>query len=267
MSNYLLKHAKLFKRYSIISFKRSIEHRVSFYFNVLNQIINVLIWMMFWTIILSQVGEYKGWTFAMTTLLLGFFFMQDSVWILFWRNWNYSEDIINGNITSYLVKPMNTYLALIWKYMDISRLGDMFIGVGLIFGALWYFSFEVTIIKLALAMTICLIGALITLNLFALSNVFCFWWGNIYFLRNMLSGFFQLEKTPLNVLPFTAKMIYTFLFPLIFIATYPVLVVSEFSLVEGLEILALELVIAFTGYLLLFILWKRGIKRFEAYGG
>lgn len=267
MLRYIFKHFKLLKRYAILSAKRSVEYRVSFYFGMLTIVTNVLIWLAFWRIILSYVPTYAGWDFPMLVILLGFFFFQDSLWIVFWRNWDFAEDILNGYIAIFLVKPMNTYFAMVWKYLDIMRAFEMAVGIGLIIAGMIMYGFELSVLKFAIALTVCTIGSFLSMNLFALINTLSFWLGRTSFLRNTLSTLFILEKTPVNILQSTLRFTYTFAIPLIFLATYPALIITRLSLRESLAVLGVEITVAIVWFSFFAFVWKKGVERFEAYGG
>jgi ABC-2 type transport system permease protein len=267
MRNYLIKHLGLLKRFFIISFRRAIEYRISFYFNMVNQFLKFGIWIVFWEIILNQVGVLKGWDLPMMVMLVGFYFFQEGLWIIFWRNWNYSDDIINGYMTVFLVRPLNPYLALIWKHMDVMRLGELFLGMGLVIFSLFYYGIQTTLLKLTLGFIICTLGTFLILNSFAIINALSFWWGRISAIRNIFVAFFVTEKVPITIFPATIKFMFTFMLPIIFIATYPVLAVVEFTVAESLNIILIESMVAVIWFFIFSLIWKRGIRRFEAYGG
>lgn len=265
--NYIFKHAKLFRRYVILALKKSVEYQSSFYFNVVNTVANIAIWLVFWKVILANVPTYGGWDFPMMVILMGFFLFQEGLWILFWRVWNFADDIVDGYVTILLVKPLNPFLALIWRMMDIMRVVDVAMGFFLVLGGLYAYDFEVSVVKLCIALAVCLLGTLMGLNAFAMANVLGFWVGKTSFLRYSLASLLILEKTPLSVLPSALKLIYTFALPMIFVATYPTLIMTKLSLLESLGILALALVVAVFWLALFAFLWKKGVQKFESFGG
>lgn len=267
MLSYVIKHLNLLKRYTILSAKRSTEYRISFYFTVLEFVVNAFIWLVFWNIILTNVPVFAGWDFPMVVVMMGFFLFQDALWVVFWRNWDFAEDILNGYITVFLVRPMNTYFAMVWKYIDVTRLMQMSMGIGFVLFGIFYYEFDFSLLKFVVAMAVCTLGSFLSMNLFALINTLSFWLGRTNFLRNTLLTLFYIEKTPINVMPSGLKFMYTFAVPLIFLATYPALIITKYSLVFSLLVFAVEIVIAAVWFGIFAFVWKKGIKRFEAYGG
>ena len=75
------------------------------------------------------------------------------------------------------------------------------------------------------------------------------------------------NRFPLNILPTLIKGFYTFIFPGIFLGTYPVLIVAEWGLLTTLKFLGIELLILLFWIIILCFLWGRGVKKYESYGG
>ncbi len=267
MLSYIAKHLKLLRRYTILSWKCAFEYRISLYFTMLNFVVNGLIWLAFWNIILSDMFTYAGWDFPMLVIFMGFFLFQDSLWTVFWRNWDFAEDIISGYITVFLVKPINTYFAMIWRHMDVTRIAEMGIGIGLVVWGMFYYEFEISMLKFVIALAVCTLGAFLSMNIFAIINTLAFWMGRVEFLRNILSTMFIIEKTPVNVMPSALKFTYTLAVPLIFLATYPALILTKYSVMYSLGILATEIIIAIAWFSFFALVWKKGVERFESYGG
>ncbi|MBN1845392.1 MAG: ABC-2 family transporter protein, partial [Sedimentisphaerales bacterium] len=102
---------------------------------------------------------------------------------------------------------------------------------------------------------------------FATVCLTAFWIGRADFLRDLFIELFVFQNYPLSEFPNAFIAVFTFVVPLIFSATAPVLVLTRLSTAQSAGILGL-LAGMIAGQLLLFrTIWRRGLKRYESYGG
>ena len=103
---------------------------------------------------------------------------------------------------------------------------------------------------------------------FAMVCLSAFWIGRAEFLRDLFVELFVFQNYPLREFPNLFIFFFTFVFPLIFSATMPVMVLTRrLSLGESFGIVGLLLAIITVQILLFRVVWKRGLRRYESFGG
>jgi len=86
-------------------------------------------------------------------------------------------------------------------------------------------------------------------------------------LRMFISSLNVSEKMPYDIFPGALKLFFTLIIPVIFRATYPALIATNYPIRLSLLILFIEMLLLILFWSLFALAWKQGVKRFESHGG
>lgn len=266
MSNYIIKHAKLMKPYLKLSWHVWTEYKFNFITNTITYVVFITLWLVFWKLMIGKLGIIGGWTNPMLAMLVGFSFFNSAIWQISWGTVRFINEVMDGRLDNYMVKPINPLFAMIADKLNISSIIPAMFGLGII---LYIVStnYAFDILKILLSLTITMFAVLIFQLFYCLAGLSVFWFGKNDAFKIFLRGFNIIDEYPITIFGLIAVNFFTFVMPKIFIGTYPVLLLTGRTLGWGLKVLATELAIAaFWGVVLVFV-WKRGIRRYESHGG
>ena len=264
-----MKYWKLFRRYLVIRYRRMIEYRASFLLGLLGGISTLIAFFIFWAVIFSRVDSINGWTFPQILMLLGFFYFAMGIyWVFLIGAEHFHDSIIYGDLDTVLSKPVNPVINQLFSKIDFFGLIDFTRGVFLLFLS-YFLGLKIPLINFISAVVIAILGAIAIGLAVLFTNLLTFWVGRSEALiRSIWELIWEPSGYPLTIFPVFAQAFYTFLIPLIFVQTYPVIITTQqVSIALVAKILLMELLVigAWTG--VCYVTWKKGLERYESLGG
>ncbi len=238
----------------------------------LANLFDILFQMAIWYAVFQTSLKINGYTFPeMTTYII-------VSWLFSFLTANFgletivNRDIRDGTLNNFLTKPIS-YL----KYMVTMSIGRASLALfsGVVVQIALIAAFHRLIIPppglavIALIILIVVIGYFIRLFISVLIGMLSFWVTenaglNSFF--NVLIRFLSGGYAPLNILP-TAFYQVCMAFPFAYIIFFPAqLYLGKASLSDGLYGLAIEIAWLAALYLLIKIIWKRGLRNYEGVG-
>ena len=263
----IIKHIKLVPEYVKLAVRREVEYKAGFYTFIVDQIIGFAIWLVFWRIILSRLGNFGQWDFPLMVLLTGFVGINFGIWFVFSRIWRMPAEILTGSLNSHLIKPVHPFLHMLFKGMNLRAIPRICIGLGLLIFGLVHYDIPFTPARLVVAGVIGGLGFLATFIPFAMICLMAFWIGRAEFLRDLFIELFMFRRFPLSEFPNAFIMAFTFVIPLLFSGTVPVLVLTRLSMLDSILLLGLLIAIIAVQLTIFIMIWKRGLRRYESFGG
>ncbi len=252
---------KLLKRFLKMKFKDSFEYKINWLFVFFFAITIVVFSPMFWYL-LTGGGEINGWSFPELSLL-SFVSVAANCLVIF-LGFEAIDDKLKNQITVYMTKPANVLF--------------QFLGHGI-----WYLQFfELAIYLITIFAYVLIFDLTVNLLLFIPFFIFSFliqvcflflpiivglyWYDAHRDVNGIIWNLFHFTRDPIDRIKTGNIFISIILFPLLFIAVYPVRAFTdnlEVSLQMFAGIIAFILIILSIEYWL----WKRGLKQYESFGG
>jgi len=253
--------------YLSLALKRETEYKGSFYVFVVNNALTFVMWLLFWKIILGAIGGFGAWDFPMMVLLTGFAGISAGMWVLFIAVWRLPGAILTGNFNNYLIRPKHPLLFFIGRGLNIRSLTRVFIGLGLLVYALIVYDFNFSVLQLLIALVIAFIGFLTTYLPFVILSLLTFWIGKAEFIRDLYTELFIFQHYPLSEFSTPVVGFFTLVVPYVFVGTVPVFVLVRWTLWQSLGVLLFLFVLIAVQIFVFNIVWKKGLRRYESYGG
>jgi ABC-2 type transport system permease protein len=266
MYDYCRKHVRLIGPYLKLGWREVTEYKFNFITNTLNYVIFIILWVAFWSLMTGKLGAIGEWTNPMLIMLVGFAFFNHALWQFTFGTVMIVEDVMDGQLDNYLIRPINPLYALVMKRLSVMDILPALFGLGIILYAIFaYFSLNVLALMLGLMITV--LAVVIMQFLFMLAGASVFWFGRNKAFYRLIRSCDPINEYPVNIFGMVAVNFLTFVIPKVFIGTYPVMLLAGKPLSWGLKIFALELGIAAFWGAALYIIWNRGLRRYESHGG
>lgn len=253
--------------YVRLATRRQAEYKVGFYTFLLNQMISVSLWLIFWKVLINRIGDFGEWSFELVVLLTGFVAINAGMWLTFIYIWRLPGEILSGSLNSHLIKPVHPFLHMLCKWLNLRSLPRFIMGVAIIIYVLINYEVPYTAVSLLLAGLTSMFSFLAVFMPLAMICLSAFWIGRAEFLRDLFVELFVFQNYPLTEFPNAFIYVFTFVIPLIFSGTVPVLVLTKLSLTKSLLLLLLLVVLVAIQIYLFNLLWRKGLRRYESYGG
>ncbi len=265
----------MMKKYLMIvqnEIQRQFTYRASIAAYAFGNIAELVTLAVIWTAVFKGVAMIRGYTYQemITYVIFSWFFSFLTTTYAFERN--IARDIHLGTLANMIMKPVS-YL----RYSITVASGRIVIAFFIFLAqtALVILFFREQIVFSADAKTILLLCAMLIASYFI--NLFCsivvgffaFWTieidGMYYFFKTVskfLSGFYF----PINLLPAALASV-SFAFPFAYTVFVPVqLFLGKISFAEGLRGLAVEMLWLVVLYVIIKIMWRSGLKKYESVG-
>ena len=266
MTSAFVKHIRMLRAYSNISFKKMSEYKFNLVTNLISVVVVALSWVFFWNLLLGELHEIAHWKFPMLMLLVGFVYLSESMWQILYYSIMFWKDIINGRIDLHLVRPVHPLFAMIMSHMELLAIFPAMFGFGFILFTLFtHFSF--VIVNFTIALLISIFAVIVLWLLYLVLGTTCFWFGRINGLRAIFKSFMLIDNYPIDIFSVFVRSFFVFFLPFFFLGTAPVLTLTQWTVVEALKYLSIIVGIAIIWFFIFLFVWKKGVKRYESFGG
>lgn len=253
--------------YISLALKRQVEYKFSFYTFIFNQVVSIVVWLVFWKVLFTKLGNLGIWDFNKMIMLTGFLNINTGLFAIFGYIWRLPQDIINGNLNSTIIRPVHPFAHMMLKQMNLKSMPRLAMGAAVVTYGIVTSPASISPLSITLSITVSLLSFITSLMPFATICLSAFWIGRADFIRDLFVELFLFERYPLSEFPKSIVVFFSLFVPLIFCATVPVLILSEWNELRSLLVL-LAMIAIITLQMLVFIFtWRKGLRRYESYGG
>lgn len=219
-------YLRIYRKILAQDLKSKMSYRSDFIISTIGMIFtNISGFVSFW-ILFRNFPSIMGWSYYEMLFLYGFSLVAlTPVQCFFDNNWNLRHYVYSGDFIKYCFRPINLFFYFMSEIFDIKGLGQLAFGIGTLMFAWNKIGLAFTALS-ALKMIVFLLTA--SLFMIAIMNVAaatCFWIQNSASVMVMVSKFRDYAKYPATIFNPVFRFIFTFLFPIAFIAYYPSLVI------------------------------------------
>jgi ABC-2 type transport system permease protein len=254
-----------------IMWQRALTYRFSVFAYRLGEILEVIILVMMWSAIYGGQTTIKGYTLRemITYILVGNII---SVIVRNWMSGKVADEIRNGYLSVFLVKPINYFWDMFFREIGrisfalfISTFTQMFIAFLFINKLIINKDTSYILIIVLMVFFAFIIELLISYSI----GLMAFWIDEVdgvFTSLDRLKKFLSGGYFPLTLLPaIYVKIGYALPFAYSFFVPTQ-LYLKKISLKEGFVGLLIQMIWIFLLYLLIKLIWSKGIKRYEGVG-
>ncbi len=242
----------------------SMQYRFSFFIELFIEIGYIAWTLAFIYVVFGNITEVGGWNYHEMLVLIGVFtIFSETIMGLFFI-WNLRllpEKIKNGTIDFTLLKPINSQFILTAGNTYISSFFATIPGMFLIWYGISNLEFTFSVVNSIAALIVFICGVIIIYAIMTIISSLAFVLTNAQGLPRLVVDLYQFGQYPPTIYKNIPKFIFTFIFPVVFIAGIP----SDIFL-HGLNIpnVLLSIVVAIAFLYGSIWVWKQMISHYSS---
>jgi ABC-2 type transport system permease protein len=244
---HLLRLLRVFYRTSI---QTDMEYRVDFFTRLLASLLGLLTTAGSLAIAFQYAGRIGGWTLGEAMVLLAVYYLMDGLIEMFIAP-NMREimnQVREGTLDFVLLKPVSAQFMATLRTVNIWRVANVLVGLGLSLFAVQRLSLSVGPSGTAVVYSFWLV--LVTLT---------FWFVRIDNLEQIIWQAYETGRYPIEIYPAWLKATLTYVIPVVFIISVPAQALAGRLTVETA---GLSVVVALGGLLVSSLFWRFGLKHY-----
>lgn len=253
------------------TFDETFTYRLNFTMWRVRELIRLLTVFFLWDAIIPAKGSILGYNQEqMLTYIIGTQLASSIVFSS--RSYGVGEEINNGNLSNFLIKPINYFAYWFSKDLGDKIMNIVFavIEVSLI---IFFFHPHIFIQTNPIIIILASISAIIGMTLYFFFNFLLgaigFWSPEVWaprFIFSILLSFFAGQLFPLDILPKNIFNVFSFL-PFTYLLYFPVKIyLGQISIGEMVSGIFISLFWLLATYLFTRFIWSTGLKNYSAQG-
>ena len=228
---------------------------------MLNAVSLISLWLL-----MQSTSDIVGWTLNELIFIYGFFLIAYSpAQILFDNMWNLNDYVRDGKFIKYYFRPMNMLFSLVAERFDIKGLGQFAMGiVAFVYGSVQV-GIDWTAVKLFWLVLFLFGAALINIGFLVGSACAGFWMTWSFSVMDFIFRTRDFGRYPTTIFAGSFRTIFTWIFPIGFLAFYP----SQYFLRDSGNVPLLTYFTPLVGIVvfgLSCIIWREGVQQYNGTG-
>lgn len=255
-------YKKLYLNYFLVNIKSILVYDLDYLLGIIAMILKSIVNFCMLLLLFQLVDDIHGWTFEQMLFLYGMSTVSYALWHCFFIDViTIPTYIQSGEFDRFLLKPIDPLFQIMMEAFDEDGWGELLFGlVVLIISIVNLNIFNFTLIFIPI---FCISGCLI----FAAISIFCssiafYTIGNIDLTDNIMD-FKEFAKYPMSIFNGVIKIIFTFIFPIGFIAYYPsIMYIIDSSYIISFCTLPVSILFFFAAWKW----WHHALKKYSSSG-
>lgn len=239
------------------------EFRANFFTWIVVNIIWGAFTLLFVNIIFTQVNTLAGWSKPDAMVLASVHILFTSLlWIVILPNATAFHELIRkGELDFCLIKPLNLRFIVSTKVFEFDQIPRLLVTPLVISYLLKLGQFTPSLIQVVTFVFLILVGLFIFYNFFFTIMTTNFWFVNTFNLENLFESLVDVGRFPTQVFSGLLKIIFTYIAPVAYIATFPAQVLigrGSWSLV------IIALVLGVVSFIISQLFWNFALRHYSS---
>ncbi len=243
---------------------RDLSFKINFFIRFFIDSVFLIVYIAFFLVLFTKVNTIAGWKKYEVIMLIGIFHIINSIFlsVVFPNLARLPLLIKNGQLDSYLLKPIDSQFLVSINIIETGALSNIFLGLALVIKSIMVLQLTISFVKICIFVFSIIAGVLIIYCVFKIFLITSFWLDDASWcipLYMSLSGF--IDK-PIDIYKGVIGRMMIYLIPLALVANVPSKIM--FNLDNNakelfiITILILGLLFNITRYL-----WRKSLVRYE----
>lgn len=256
------KYLKVIKCIMVNKIKSDTSFRANFILNVLQEVIQIIILILFFDVIYSNNSKIGNWSFSDSLLLISTNQFINALYSFLFTGVGSIPDYVgSGKLDTMLLKPISARFLISMNSINFDAILTAILALPLFAYVLSTKTIKFTLINILLYLIFILIGVAIK-YFFAFSLMsLSFWMVKAYALQSIFAEFFNLTVYPESIYKGIIRILFSIVIPIMIIANLPTMVLMGYINFSYI-IYSLTAFIIF--WLLSCIVWKEGLKYYTS---
>jgi ABC-2 type transport system permease protein len=220
--NVFGKYFKLMALFASASISAQLEYRFNFVVNTIGSILLAVTTFFGLGVLYGNGKPLGGWSFTEASVVVGLFLLVEGFMGAFLApNLNkIGEGVRTGSLDFILLKPLDAQFLVSSRNINIFRLPDSLVGIGVVIWALVQLP-DITLGGVLLGVALMVCGLVIVYGLWLMLATTAFWFVRVENMTELVWSLFRAGQFPVTVLPPVVRLFLTFVVPVAFISTVP----------------------------------------------
>ena len=274
-SKDILRQLRLLPDYIRLSFLRISENKIQVFGAFFSTAVNLAMYILFWSVITYQIPVLTGfgwvvWGRGELLFLIG---MTEVAWgfgAFFWMGiWEIHWYITEIGIETFQIRPAGSLFQILTTSFWAGGIVQLAVGSVMLGLSVITFGLVVTPFSILFGTFALLLGQAALYLLWACLCCLAFWIGRNEGLLEVSDALeYNFSRMPIDVMPVGVQYFLLFVFPVIFISTVPTMIVLNLiPLSPALLYFVIATLLVILWFIVLRIVWRRGLKRYQPVGG
>lgn len=215
------------------------------------------------TVVFTKITTLAGWSYGDVLILNGVYLMVNTAsWLLFRGGVNDFDRVINrGDFDFYLIRPISAQFYASIQRIDVEDVARSVVGIAILIYGLTLGHTTISFMDLPLFVITFFCGQAVLYAVFLSLKTISFKAIQGWATNNIAFRFQELASFPTDIYRGFLKTVYTFVIPLVFVATVPTkALLGRLSW----ELAAGSIVVAVVSLLVARFFWKLGIRNYSS---
>ncbi len=218
-----MKYFRLFAAFLRVSVMGELAYRVNFFWQLLQSLLSLVVSLIGLAVIFSYTNTLGGWQPSEILVLVGVYFLVGGMigLIIQPSMEQLIESVRDGTFDFTLTKPEDTQLIVSIKQVDIWRLIDIVLGLGVLVAALIWMGEKVGIWQAGSFILMLIAGAVIVYSFLLILATLSFWFVRVENILVIFQSIYEAGRWPVSLYPGWLRYGLTFVIPVAFATTIP----------------------------------------------
>jgi ABC-2 type transport system permease protein len=205
------------------SLSTQLEYRANFVVNLIETVLRILGSLLGLSILVGDAQNIGGWSLLEAAVVLGVFTLFDGLMSMALApNLNrIAEGVRTGSFDFTLLKPIDAQFLVSFRNINLLRLPDVLLGVGIVVWAVLQLEPRPSVEQLGVGVLLMAAAYLIVYAIWLMLSTTAFWFVRVENITELFWGFYRAGQFPITVFPSWVRLFFTFVIPIAFITTVP----------------------------------------------
>lgn len=215
-------------------------------------------------VIAKAIGSIAGWNLYEICVLYAMYAFVEAIGQAFLDNvWGIDAMVKNGDVDIYLIRPASVFVQIQGKKLHLQSVFSMVIFIIVFLWAMIGANIELNSYKILILLEYVICGTIINTGIYTIFNCLNFWVIQGEAIATLIQTCREFVKYPMTIFPPMIRFVFTYIFPLSFVAYYPALVIL------GKEEFPIWLILPIVAIIVLGVamfVWKLSLKSYNSTG-
>ena len=256
--NYL----RLFGLYFRMGAMGEMQYRLNFFVQLFQSILQLGTAIAGLAVIFTYTKSLGGWRPEEVLALVGVYTLVGGMigLVIYPSMEQFIASVRDGSLDFTLVKPVDAQLLVSVHSIDIWKVIDIGLGIGVLVFALIRLGAQVGVSQAALFIGMLLTGSAIIYSFWLILATLCFWFVRVENILEIFRSMYEAGRWPVSLYPPWLRFILTYIVPVAFVTTVPAQALTGRLTPDTLMFAALLAVVLFAVSRLF---WKIGLRQYS----
>lgn len=256
-----MRYVKLLRVLYRTSIQTDMEYRVDFFTRILASLLGLLTTVGGLALAYSYVPTLKGWSFPQALVLIAVYYLMDGLIEMFIapNMRDIMGQVRDGTLDFVLLKPVSGQFLATFRKLNIWRIVNVFVGVGMSIYAMTRLSLAVGLAEAAAFAITLAAGTLVVYSFWLVLVTLTFWFVKIDNIEQIVWQAFESGRYPIEIYPPWLRGTLTYAIPVAFIITVPAQALT--GRLSG-EFIGVAVGVGLAAVTLSSLFWRFGLKHY-----